>query len=324
MRELLEIYEQLAECSDLRPSAHVDTLFGRLVRIVVDTPGPRAAAIAVHPAVRAIEAPLRTLCGAAEYELELHWADRIANSRSPHDELALFPCAANYRQLHRMEITAVAQVANDQSHPIRRVALIGSGPLPLTSVLLATDPGVAVVNVDRDARAVAASKWMAAALGIDGVSFDHEEVHSGTDLSGYDLVVLAALAGSTPREKQSLLSHLAAAMAPGALLLARSARHLRTLLYSPINLDALAGFDVLSVLHPVHPFHEVINSVILARKPRHRLGRRRGTAGAPASAAARHGSSAPGRRRPAAPRTVGRSRPRGSHQGPPPHRPRHH
>ena len=135
---------------------------------------------------------------------------------------------------------------------------------------------------------------MAAALGIDGVSFDHEEVHSGTDLSGYDLVVLAALAGSTPREKQSLLSHLAAAMAPGALLLARSARHLRTLLYSPINLDALAGFDVLSVLHPVHPFHEVINSVILARKPRHRLGRRRGTAGAPASAAARHGSSAPG------------------------------
>jgi Nicotianamine synthase protein len=158
--------------------------------------------------------------------------------------------------------------------------------LPLTSFLLAVH-GVRVDNLDRDADALVLSRRVADALGITGLEFRHVDVgltplrsdvglmplrgdvdlsplRGDVDLSVYDLVVLAALVGLTPAEKAGVLAHLADDMAPGALLLARSARGLRTLLYPEVDAGALAGFDVLGV---VHPPREVINSVVLARKP---------------------------------------------------------
>lgn len=52
-------------------------------------------------------------------------------------------------------------------------------------------------------------------------------------------------------------------MRPGAMLLARSARGLRTLLYPPVDLRAMPGFEVLEV---VHPTDDVVNSVVVARR----------------------------------------------------------
>jgi hypothetical protein len=260
--ELAQIHERLCACADLRPGAEVNALFGRLVRLVVTTPLDRALPALAHPDVRAIAGRLRALCCQSEYELELHWARRIAQSCSPRDELARFPYTANYRELSRMERAVLADGAVER--PVGRVAFVGSGPLPLTSFQLAADLGVAVHNLDRDEQAIAASTRLAAALGVEGVSFHHIDVGPATDLAPYDLVVLAALVGPTPDDKRRVLSALAASMAPGALLLARSARGLRTLLYPAIDVDGLVGFDVLGVVHPVH---EVINSVILARKP---------------------------------------------------------
>ena len=89
--------------------------------------------------------------------------------------------------------------------------------------------------------------------------------HNGeVDLGRYDVVVLAALVGGTPAEKAQVIRYLGVTMAPGALLLARSAQGLRTVLYPEVEVAALAAFDVLGV---VHPTGDVINSVIVARKP---------------------------------------------------------
>ncbi len=70
------------------------------------------------------------------------------------------------------------------------------------------------------------------------------------------------MVGTTPEHKARVIAHLAAAMSPGSLLLARSARGLRTLLYPEIDPASLGGFEVLGVTHPTG---EVINSVIVAR-----------------------------------------------------------
>jgi SAM-dependent methyltransferase len=265
-RALRAIYDDLLACPDVRPGPRVDAVFGRLVRLVLDVPPGETAAVLAHPAARDVVPHLRALCFAGEYELELAWARRIAASARPHDELATFPYVENYRLLGAMEREAVARLADGLAAPaVERVAFVGSGPLPLTAFQLASGTGVRVDNLDRDATALALSQQVAEALGIRGLDFRRVDVdRTGVDLGGYDLVVLAALVGRTPADKARVVRHLATAMAPGALLLARSAHGLRTQLYPEVEVGSLAGFDVLGV---VHPTGEVINSVILARKP---------------------------------------------------------
>ena len=274
---LRALYEELAGCPDLRPGPTVDGAFRRLVRLVVDTPPEAAAAVLAHPAVRDLVDDLRSLCFEGEYQLELAWARRIAESPDPAAELGRFPFVANYRQLHALERDAVARLAEGAGGRRRpgRVAFVGSGPLPLTAFLLAGE-GTQVDNVDRDPVALVASRRVAGALAVTGLGFVHldaggavgggarEGAGPGADLGAYGSVVLAALVGRTPDEKARVIAHLADAMAPGAVLVVRSARGLRTLLYPEVDPRALAGFDVLG---SVHPTGEVINSVIVARKP---------------------------------------------------------
>lgn len=265
-RTLRAIHDDLAACRDLRPGPVVDRAFGRLVRLVVETPDDEADGVLAHPVVGGVVDDLRSLCFEGEYQLEVTWAERIAASSDPAAELDRFPFAANYRLLHTMERDAVARLAEGGA-PAGRVAFIGSGPLPLTAFLLAGE-GAHIDNVDRDPAALAASRRVASALGVTGLGFVQLDAGAsgqpGLDLAGYGLVVLAALVGRTPGEKARVLAHLAESMAPGAVLVVRSARGLRTLLYPEVDPRALAGFDVLGT---VHPTGEVINSVIVARKP---------------------------------------------------------
>jgi len=286
VRAVREAYDDLVACADLRPGPRVDDVFRRLVRLVVEPPPDQAARVLDHPEVRPIAGHLRELSFEGEYQLERAWAQRIAAGERPHAELGRFPYADNYRRLGEMERDAVATVGGlvrrgRRDRPVDpgippdsgpQVAFVGSGPLPLTAFQLAADGAARVDNLDRDADALALSRRVADALEVTGLGFRHVDVGSAppdgaAGLARYDMVVLAALVGLTPADKARVLAHLASAMAPGALLLVRSARGLRTLLYPEVELEALAGFDVLDV---VHPTDEVINSVIVARKPEDR------------------------------------------------------
>jgi Nicotianamine synthase protein len=257
-RTLQELYRQLAERPDLRPSPEVDRLFGDLVRLVLATPRDREPSVLGDDAVLAIRAGLQALCSEGEYQLELTWAHRIVASASPRDELERFPYVGNYRQLTRMELDLLATVAD---RPASRVAFVGSGPLPLSAVLAAAELGIPVDSLDRDAEAIALGERVAAALGPAPLTFRRTDV-ADADLGGYDVVILAALVGAAGPEKRAVLRHLAASMAPGAVLLARSARGMRSLLYPAIDPAALEGFDLQAVVHPVD---DVVNSVVLAR-----------------------------------------------------------
>jgi nicotianamine synthase len=85
-----------------------------------------------------------------------------------------------------------------------------------------------------------------------------------TDVADYDMVCLAAMVGPHPGDKTRVIKHLYRHMKPGALLVARSAHSLRTLLYRPLALSDLAGFRPLVVLNP---HTEVVNSLVVAEKP---------------------------------------------------------
>ncbi len=253
-----DVYRELAARDDLRPGPEVDGLFGRLVRLVLTAPAETVPAVLNDVEIQRLAPRLRALCARGEGQLEHAWANRIVAGRPPREELARFPYFGNYRQLSRMEIGILASALPRR---VRSLAFVGSGPLPLSSLYLAGELDVAVDNFDHDPVALQAGAEVSAALGYGELGF-HEADVLAADLSGYDVVVLAALVGDTFEAKRRVLRHLAATMRPGAVLLARSARGLRTLLYPPIDRTALDGFEPLTEVHPVN---DVINSAILAR-----------------------------------------------------------
>jgi hypothetical protein len=259
--ELHHLHAELTAQSSLAPGPRVDELFHRLVELTVSLGLAEAAAVLAEPEVQALRPHLQRLCATGEAELERMWAARIAASPSAPAELDRFPYLENYRLLVALEWSAVQGAAGRR--PPARVAFVGSGPLPLSPLLLANDHAVIVDGFDRDRRAVAQSQAVIAALAPDvPLRIRHGDTTRCPDLRAYDVVVLAALVGSTPAAKRAVIRRVGARMRPGALLVARSAHGARTLLYPVLDLEALTGLDLLSV---VHPLNQVINSIVLAR-----------------------------------------------------------
>lgn len=257
---LARVHRDLRRQPHLRPSAEVNALFRELVGLVVGVPpGGRA------PVAPRRTAELRRLCAEGEYQLEWDWARRVVDDDDPAEALALFPYLGNYRRLVRLEVDALGRTAGRR---VRRVAFLGAGPLPLSPLLLAEALGAPVDAVDCVPAAVDAGRRVTAALGHGHGHAAAVTVAEGDagrlDVSGYDVIVLAALVGATRAAKRSVLAHLAATMAPGAVLVARSARAARTLLYPPVDARDLHGFDLQAVIHPVD---DIVNSVVVARVP---------------------------------------------------------
>lgn len=259
---LHRLHLRLATSASLEPSPDVDLLFSELVQLVRYEPQERVDQILADPAVLAVQPSLHRLCSEGECALERAWTSRVLRSRDPWAQLLRFPYYDNYRQLTHLEYHALRGLGFDD---FGRVAFVGSGPLPLTAVFLSRAFGLQVDNVDRDLGAVQASRQLAGALGLQDLSFIHADLFALTDLSRYGLVVLAALVGLDRAEKLRALDHLARHMAPGALLVVRTAHALRALLYPPVDPDDLVGFTPLAVIQPLN---DVINSIIVAqRKP---------------------------------------------------------
>ncbi|HEY4005278.1 MAG TPA: nicotianamine synthase family protein [Pseudonocardia sp.] len=267
--ELLRLYQELMALPTLSPNARTNAVFSELVRVAT-YPGDSEIArqVLADAAIRRISPGLRNLCAEGEVELERAWARRIAASSQPWRDLAEFPYFANYQRLTRLEHYAVLGVA--ECAPVR-LLFVGAGPLPLTSLLLASQHGhTEIDNIDIDSEAVRLAQRLAGALGIASLRFRCADVLDCGDLAGYDLVYVAAMVGPHRGDKSRVVEHLYRRMRPGALLLARSAHSLRTLLYPPLALRDLAGFRPLIVLDP---HTEVVNSLVIAEKPSEVSGR---------------------------------------------------
>lgn len=259
-RKVHRIYRRLALAPTLAPSAEVNAMFGELVRLVRYQPGERPEEVLANPVVRAIQPHLHRLCADGEYELEREWSLRIAVSLDPWAELERFPYYDNYRRLTRLEYHALRGLGGEKD---AQVVFLGSGPLPLTSILLHHEFGLLVHNVDVDADAHDLGVQVARALGLGGLRFSHGDALRFDALEAYDVVVLAALVGADQAAKRHLIRHLRRGMAPRALLLVRSAHRLRSLLYPAVEVDDLVGFAPEVV---IQPYNDLINSVIIARR----------------------------------------------------------
>ena len=102
-------------------------------------------------------------CSLSESEMEMYWSQRITSSARPQQELETFWYIDNYRELVRREIGLMGGSGLMLSNS-SRVAMIGSGPLPLTAWCLWCQTGAAVDLVDVAPAALVQSRELARAI----------------------------------------------------------------------------------------------------------------------------------------------------------------
>ncbi|KAJ0960772.1 hypothetical protein J5N97_001331 [Dioscorea zingiberensis] len=264
IQRVTELYEEISGLSCLKPSMEVNQLFTELVLACL--PPSSIDVNKLSNDVQEKRSKLIELCGEAEGLLESHYSTILGTFENPIEHLSIFPYYQNYIKLSLLEYTMLARHA---AAPPSRVAFIGSGPLPLTSIVLAMCHlrNTSFVNYDLDSDANELAKCLIAGdrdLSARMVTRTANILSVTHELREFDIVFLAALVGMDREEKVRVLAHLENYMAPGALLILRSVHGARAFLYPIIDpCRDLHGFELLSVYHPMD---EVVNTVIVARK----------------------------------------------------------
>ncbi|XP_047339252.1 nicotianamine synthase-like [Impatiens glandulifera] len=259
-----DLYEKISKLDSLKPSNDVNMLFTHLVNMCIPS-YPNLDISKLSDQVQQIRSNLIRLCGQAEGLLESHYSAILGSFQNPLNHLSLFPYFSNYLKLSQLEFTILTQHFNRVP---TRVAFIGSGPLPLTSLVLATTHLTKTsfhnYDIDKSANDLAAKLVQSDPDMSSRMSFHTANILDVCgELEEFEVVFLAALVGMDMEEKVKVIDHLAKHMAPGATLMLRSAHGARAFLYPVVQPSDLRGFEVLSVFHPMD---EVINSVVIARK----------------------------------------------------------
>ncbi len=261
-RALAETHRAAAPLSDADilegPREDLEAAFTALDRLAaLDVPDGVVDRVLRDPsladALRSVHR-LRRLFG---LRLEIERAEAVLRSPDPWQTLQAFPFYPNYELLADME----ARVAD--LGPGHTVVFLGSGPLPLSLVMLARRHGVRGLGIERDRGLWGLSSRLLERLGLTGqVRIEHGD-HRMLPLPGpADLVMVAAAA--TPQEE--IFGHLARALPEGALVSHRVYEHgLRRLL------DLRGGFrppPVFREIRRIPPRPPVNNTVVIFRKAR--------------------------------------------------------
>lgn len=269
------LHTNLSQLSSLSPPPRVNSLFEKLVDLCCNTSDKVVTEkVLTHPRIIDITAALQHLCSIGEYELEAHWTENILrqeNEAKANTTLLTFPYYENYNDLVRMELNAIASMT-EGPRP-RKFALLGSGPLPMTSICIlhAMRSGGEVIsfdNFDCDPWAISVSSNLCRHIGHSQEEIDHHCVNVETgdyDLRSFHVVYLASLVGITSGTKQRAITRITKRMSPGALLVLRSAHSLRSLLYPVIDITMALTSSGLKPLLIVHPYNHIVNSVVICQ-----------------------------------------------------------
>ncbi|CAL9229198.1 unnamed protein product [Arabidopsis halleri] len=267
VKQIVDLYDQISKLVSLKPSKNVDTLFGQLVSTCLPT-DTNIDVTNMCEEVKYMRSNLIKLCGEAEGYLEQHFSTILGSlqeDQNPLDHLHIFPYYTNYLKLGKLEFDLLSQ---HSSHVPTKIAFVGSGPMPLTSIVLAKFhlPNTTFHNFDIDSHAnTLASNLVSRDPDLSKrMIFHTTDVLNATEgLDQYDVVFLAALVGMDKESKVKAIEHLEKHMAPGAVLMLRSAHALRAFLYPIVDSSDLKGFQLLTIYHPTD---DVVNSVVIARK----------------------------------------------------------
>jgi nicotianamine synthase len=260
IHDIVSIHGELSSARDLVPSPIINTSFSKLVSIVDTTPADSSKEILSDGKIAAIQQSLRRLSSQGESELERFWTERILASNHVHATLIQFPYFENYERMTNFEVEGMKSCNLHDSH---KLLFVGSGPLPLSSIIMAGKHGYYIDNLEIDKKACDLSIELIKALNLsEKVKVIHKNIFDITDFSEYKSVFIAALAGKDETEKKRIIEHVVYYAEKGTHIVLRNASDLGTLLYPEITVDHLKNIDVVKKYDRPNG---VINSIIVGK-----------------------------------------------------------
>jgi precorrin-6B methylase 2 len=236
------------------PGDEVNRVMGALVHEVIESTGREDE----HIASPQETLKLQHISAATESELEKFWSRLVIESTNSLDTLNSFPYLANYQELTKREVKLIEQ-SGLQLNAHHKALIIGSGPLPLSAYELYLQTGVSVDHVDSSREAILLCEQFMQQLDVSSKYF--EAVGETVMLEDtYDVILVAALAGSTVSDKQKIIDRVLPHLAADGRIIIRSARGSRTLLYPGIASGDIRG---VRLLEEYHPTDYIINSVFV-------------------------------------------------------------
>lgn len=211
-RHILAFHDRMAGSSpnsdDVLTSDEVHRLFAELDD-VVRLPGSEqlVSALLADAEVRAILPDLRVAYSSFFQLDEREFAERLLGVDDPWTELRGFVFYPNYVSLTDAEVALAGLHRGD------RVVFLGSGPLPLTNILLAADHGLATVAVEEDPELASLAERVVERLGLrESVRI----VHGTHDWLSPDEVFSLVMVAAQASPRQQVLEHLACVLPAGS------------------------------------------------------------------------------------------------------------
>lgn len=259
--KILGIHKGLSSTKDLKPSERINAAFSELVGMVQDTPADHSKDILNDKEIRLIKDDLRRMSSKAESELELFWVKNALKSNDAEKILKVFPYYPNYVKMTDLEIESMRLCDVHKGH---KTLFVGSGPLPLSSIMMVRKCGISIDNLDTDDDACTLSSELVERVGLSGkISTIKGNILDMQDLSGYQTIFIAALAGESEHEKARIIDHVVARSERDTHIVMRSVSDLGTLLYPEITPLHLKNVEV--IRRSESP-RDIINNIIIGKK----------------------------------------------------------
>jgi len=186
---------------------------------------------------------------------EVHLAKKLLKSPSPWKTLKSFPLYPRYEALVRNQIEAM------HIEPGNTLVFIGSGPVPISLILMSRIYGLRSVGLDISAKTVELSKKVIKCLGLE----NKIKIICGDDSNlkkiDWNMVLISALAEPKSRIFKSLREILKNRKKHVPVVF-RTYTGMRAVLYEPVNPDDIKGFKIIRQLLPTG---RVNNTTIFAR-----------------------------------------------------------
>lgn len=251
------ITQKLKTQQHLQPNKLVNHLFSDLVVTIQTHDSMSCQNFVQEHNLHYLAQQSQCLCSEGEYALEMYWSKKITTAHCPQQAIQRFPYLHNYQQLVDLEL----QVMKPTS-PVKKVLFIGSGPLPMSAILLANQYWH-IDCIDKNQTAHDHGQAVVRALGIAHIHCICADIHNQENLAQYQIIIMGSLVGTTSHEKELILRHIHDRVSPGTKVIVRSSHGLRELLYPSINISQLTQW---SIEHIVHPKNDIINSLIVLCK----------------------------------------------------------
>ncbi|MEA3324082.1 MAG: nicotianamine synthase family protein [Euryarchaeota archaeon] len=204
IKELSTMYSVTKDIKDQEilhsPSNHLKTFFQRLDHLAaLDLDDKSAEEILSAPEFDSALESIVRFRNLYSLRLETENANSILDSEDPWDALKRFAHFSNYLQL------ALTEYQGSGLEPGDSVVFIGSGPLPLSLIMLCHQHGLRGIGIEQEPARARLSRRVLMQLGLSDQIEIIEGNHFGLPSNGCKLVMVAAAA----EPKKEIFDHLA-------------------------------------------------------------------------------------------------------------------